>query len=140
LSATAAFDLLSKQPDFAEQRSWLREVVTKRGHMAEFYPKFHCELNFIEKAWTYSKHKLRALCDYTFVSLMENVPKVLKEMSVSFFAACARSCSRYVLAYGKVNGNYLTFAQVRFAHKKYTSHRRVPHSELMAELRKANLA
>ena len=25
--------------------------MTKRGHRAEFYPKFHCELNFIEKAW-----------------------------------------------------------------------------------------
>jgi hypothetical protein len=39
------------QPDFVGQKSHLKEYITSKGHICDFYPKFHCELNFIEQYW-----------------------------------------------------------------------------------------
>ena len=41
--------LLFTQPDFANQKSHLEEYITSRGHISDYYPKYHCELNFIEQ-------------------------------------------------------------------------------------------
>ena len=43
--------LLFTQPDFIAQKSKLEEFITSRGHICDFYPKYHCELNFIEQYW-----------------------------------------------------------------------------------------
>ena len=40
--------ILSSQPDFAAQKSRLKEVIKKAGHLVIFYPKFDRELNWIE--------------------------------------------------------------------------------------------
>jgi hypothetical protein len=42
--------LLSKQEDFAQQRSMLEILIKDAGHECIFLPKFHCELNPIEMA------------------------------------------------------------------------------------------
>ena len=47
---------LFTQPDFASQKSQLEEFVTSWGHICDFYPKYHCELNFIEQYWGASKY------------------------------------------------------------------------------------
>ena len=41
--------LLFSQEDFANQNSHLEEFINSRGHICDFYPKYHCELNFIEQ-------------------------------------------------------------------------------------------
>jgi hypothetical protein len=33
---------------FLKSKGWLQEEVEVAGHHVLFYPKFHCELNFIE--------------------------------------------------------------------------------------------
>lgn len=43
--------VLSAQPDFMSQKCRLQEVIEAAGHKCLFYPKFHCELNFIESFW-----------------------------------------------------------------------------------------
>jgi len=43
--------LLSVQPDFLAQRSQLQEEIEKQRHLCLFFPKFHCELNWIEYRW-----------------------------------------------------------------------------------------
>jgi hypothetical protein len=47
------------QPDFVNQKSALQELVESRGHICDFYPKFHCELNFIEQYWGAAKWRYR---------------------------------------------------------------------------------
>ncbi|UZO29111.1 uncharacterized protein OCT59_022601 [Rhizophagus irregularis] len=41
--------IISLQPDFLAQKSALEEAILEAGHLCIFYPKFHCELNFIER-------------------------------------------------------------------------------------------
>jgi hypothetical protein len=41
--------ILFLQPDFMVQKSQLEELIKSRGHICDFYPKYHCELNFIEQ-------------------------------------------------------------------------------------------
>jgi len=43
------------QPDFVSQKSELKELIESRGHLCDFYPKYHCELNFIEQYWGAAK-------------------------------------------------------------------------------------
>jgi len=40
--------IISLQPDFLLQKSALEEAILEAGHKCIFYPKFHCELNYIE--------------------------------------------------------------------------------------------
>jgi len=40
--------ILEAQPDFLEEKSMLETVINTAGHEVIFYPKFHCELNYIE--------------------------------------------------------------------------------------------
>jgi hypothetical protein len=51
--------LLFTQPDFVDQKSQLEELITSRGHICDFYPKYHCELNFIEQYWGAVKFRFR---------------------------------------------------------------------------------
>ncbi|KAJ3739722.1 hypothetical protein DFH05DRAFT_1406735 [Lentinula detonsa] len=51
--------LLFNQPDFTNQPSALEELITSRGHLCDFYPKYHCELNFIEMYWGAAKFHYR---------------------------------------------------------------------------------
>ncbi len=48
--------ILFTQPDFVNQKSELEEYIVLRGHICNFYPKFHWELNFIEQYWGAAKY------------------------------------------------------------------------------------
>ena len=47
--------ILFIQPDFVSQKPLLQEHIESRGHLCDFYPKYHCELNFIEQYWGAAK-------------------------------------------------------------------------------------
>jgi hypothetical protein len=56
--------MLYNEPDFVNVKSLLNllEITCEaRGFRAIFFPKFHCELNFIEQCWGYSKRTYREL-------------------------------------------------------------------------------
>lgn len=56
-----------------EQRSSIEEVIANVGHLVEFFPKFHCECNFIERFWGEAKRIARMTCDYSFASFMKSI-------------------------------------------------------------------
>jgi hypothetical protein len=43
--------LLYTQSDFTLQKPLLQEYIELCGHLCDYYPKYHCELNFIEQYW-----------------------------------------------------------------------------------------
>jgi hypothetical protein len=74
--------ILFCQPDFTNQKSALEELVTSRGHICDFYPKFHCELNFIEQYWGMAKSMYRVSPPTDKIEAMEkNVLACLDSIS-----------------------------------------------------------
>ena len=70
--------ILFNQPDFQSQKAALIELVESHGYIAFFYPKFHCETNFIEQNWGASKYQYRMLPPTENVEQMEkNVKECL---------------------------------------------------------------
>ena len=50
-----ALRILEAQDDFANEVSLLETLIQQSGHRVIFYPKFHCELNYIEHYWAVLK-------------------------------------------------------------------------------------
>lgn len=73
--------VLFTQPDFVNQKSHLEELITSRGHICDFYPKYHCELNFIEQYWGAAKLIYRSTSKTTDMKEMErNVRECLDDV------------------------------------------------------------
>ena len=122
LDNCCAVHVLSLQPDFLAQKPLIREVIENRGHKVIFYPKFHCELNFIEMFWGAAKRYARNNCDYSFKSLEKIVPEALNSVSLEQIRRYARRSWRFMDAYRKG----LTGIAALYAVKQYRSHRRIP--------------
>ncbi len=75
--------VLSQQPDFLAQKGRLEEVIVAAGHQVIFYPKFHCELNFIENFWGAAKKYSRSHYDYSWTGLQKTVPLALSSVSLT---------------------------------------------------------
>jgi hypothetical protein len=118
--------ILELQPDFESQKGIIQEIIEERGHMVIFYPKFHCELNFIEMYWGAAKRYTRENCDYTWDGLKRTVNLALDSVPISSIRRYARRSFRYMDAYRKG----LTLNAAEYAVKKYRSHRKIPNSVL----------
>jgi len=113
---------LSREPDFMAQREWLREVVEDAGLAIIFYPKYHCELNYIELIWGHMKRSLRKSCTFNFKDLKENIAELLETMPNSLFQSCARFCYRFMSGYRLG----LSGPIIEFTMKKFKRHRSIP--------------
>ena len=115
--------LLASQPEFLSEKNWLQKMVEERGHRMMFFPKFHCELNFIEMIWGYLKCKLRRECSFSFSVLCHRVPEILgEEIPIAFFRRAERHCLRFMSGYR----SGFTGAVLDYVMKKYKGHRRIP--------------
>ncbi|CAB4417188.1 unnamed protein product [Rhizophagus irregularis] len=123
--------IISLQPDFLAQKSALEEAILEAGHLCIFYPKFHCELNFIERYWGAAKRYARENCDYSWSSLQRVVPVALESVDTIMIRKFARKAWRYMDLYR----NGITGKLAEYAAKKYKSHRCIP-DYVLVELNK----
>ena len=91
------------------------------------FPKFHCELNYIEMIWAYAKTYLRRRCVFKVAGFEDLLPNVLMSIPIAYFKRVARHCFRFMDGYRKG----LTGSLLKFAVKKYRGHRMIP-AESMA--------
>ncbi|KIJ53233.1 hypothetical protein M422DRAFT_242361 [Sphaerobolus stellatus SS14] len=126
--------VLFNQPDFIAQKPAIIELVESHGHIAFFYPKFHCELNFIEQCWGYAKFHYRMLPWTKKEAEMEqNVRDSLDKVDIE--KMFANQSARFMNAYQCG----LTGSQAAWANKKYHGHRVLPNS-ILEDLEKAGVA
>ena len=85
---------MSKQPDFQGQRGRLQEEVEATGNLVIFYPKFHCELNFIERYSfffpLYTPHNLTE--PFTDFGVLPNI--MLVRTANITWKVCAKRCQK----------------------------------------------
>ena len=114
--------VLGTHADFKNETTALEQMVEARGHKVYFFPKFHCELNPIERVWGKAKVHTRARCNYSITGLRKNVGPALDSVSVDNIRRYFRKCRDYMKAYrdGHTAGKLLENAV-----KVYKSHRKV---------------
>ena len=118
--------ILSCHDDFKNEKSALHQKLERRGHTVIFLPKFHCELNGIERVWGHAKRYTRAYCDYRLESLRSTVPTALDSISKETIQAYIQRSRNYMFSYlkGSMPGKEMEKEVQKFG-KEYKSHRRV---------------
>ena len=113
--------------DILMEESELKVGIVKRGHMCDFLPKFHCELNPIEMVWGRSKHYTRERCDYNYERMLERIVVSYKKgnLPLSLIRKYCIHARDYLKAY--TEGHHGGDAE-RMT-KQYASHRRPNPSE-----------
>ena len=79
--------ILYNQEDFKQQQSLLQELYEDAGHLCLYYPKFHCELNFIEQYWGNAKFRYR---ETPFTNSEEQMLQNMRECLDSVPVDCIR--------------------------------------------------
>lgn len=122
--------LLSVQLDFAAGgQEWLEEVITKAGHKIIFFPKYHCELNYIEMIWAFIKDKIRANCSNSLESMHEMLIELLQSIPLNYVRKVERRCFRFIHGYQlNMSGPMLDYAM-----KPYTTRRMFPSEFVVRE-------
>jgi transposase len=109
--------MLYNKPDFVEVESLLEAACKARGFRAIFFPKFHCELNFIEQCWGYSKRIYRqfppstkeANLEHNVREALKSIPLVsvrqlVKDLLILFRPVLISSCQQLLNSFTQVHG------------------------------------
>ena len=89
--------VLSFHNDFLNEQIIVEHYIQSRGQVALFLPKFHCELNPIERVWGYPNHYCRAHTNFTLPTLRQTINPALDSVSlelIRFFFTKARDYER----------------------------------------------
>ena len=94
--------------------------------MYAVFPKFHCELNPIERCWSQSKRYTRAYCNCSITGLRKNIPRALDSINIDNITNYYGRVRHYMYGYldGHVAGGELE-GRVKEFKKMYKSHRRI---------------
>ena len=111
---------IASHNDFAEEKTKIEHYLIANGHICIFLPKFHCELNPIERCWAQAKRYTRAHCNYSIDGLRNNIPQALDSISNENIRSHFRKVRHYMCGYmqGCVRGPDLE-KLVKIMKKKY---------------------
>ena len=90
---------LASHTDFKEEKTKIEHFLNDVGHVYIFLPKFHCELNPIERCWAQAKRFTRANTNYTIQQMRTNVPLVLDSVTSENIQNYFRKVRHYMFAY-----------------------------------------
>ena len=95
----------------------------------QFYPPFHCEINFIEYFWGPAKRYTREHCEYNFPFLKRLVPAAMDQIPNQLIWKYASCTNRIINAYntGAIYGSESYKAIIS---TKYKSHCKVSDLEI----------
>ena len=86
--------LLQEQAEVQEQGEWLQEIDSRVDDcLIDYYPKFHCEFNFIELYWGQVKRYSRPNCDYSFAEYSVLFPRHFYLSRYSLYKSMQESAS-----------------------------------------------
>lgn len=77
MDKAAMVAVLASQPDFLHQKSLVQELIERAGHACLFLPKFHPELNPLERVWGAAKRYQRNHPPRSVKGLRRLIPKAL---------------------------------------------------------------
>ena len=117
---------LQSMHDFKYEKTKVETLLLNNGYNGYFIPKFHCELNPIERVWAQSKKYSRANCDYSFKGLEEIVEPALESVSLDSIRKFFRKMRDHLRAYreGITIGPLMDAAL-----KQYKSHRKISEND-----------
>ena len=89
---------LGQHPDFSNPKTILEELIEERGHMCIFLPKFHCELNAIERCWCHAKKYTIQYANGSIIRLRKIVPESLQTCTPDVICKYFKTCRDYMRA------------------------------------------
>ena len=90
--------VLGSHHDFKYEKTAVEHLLEGHGFPCFFIPKFHCELNPIERVWGAAKRYTREHCDYSFAGLENTVNPALDSVGVDLIRKYFRRVREYVHA------------------------------------------
>ena len=117
---------LKEMHDFKYEKTKVESTLSARGHRCMFIPKYHCDLNPIERVWVHAKQYTRRHCYYTFAVLEKTIGAALHNVSVDLIRKYFRRVKEYARGYKE---GFAAGPALEHAVKQYQSHRRVSQLE-----------
>ena len=131
--------LLYSQHDFTMQKLLLQEHIKSHSHLCDYYPKYHCKLNFIEQYWGVVKYQFciagwaRTLgeMETKMLACLNNVPleQIQRYVSSPLFIPGLKPLCRFAdrsTCFIFMYCHSLSSVQAAWANKKYHGHRILP--------------
>ena len=89
----------AKTGDFRDEKSMIERMLTERGHVPCFLPKFHPELNPIERVWAQLKRFTKAHCKYSIQSLRKKIPLAYDSVTLDNIKNHFRKVRHFMFGY-----------------------------------------
>ncbi|CAB1108389.1 unnamed protein product [Ectocarpus sp. CCAP 1310/34] len=105
--------VLSELKAFREELNMVEKLFKAHGHLCIFLPKYHPELNAIERYWGYIKHLLRLHCEYSLRHMLQVLPGALSGVPARFIRAWSRVTWLYIEAYDEGLEDYLEYRDLK---------------------------
>ena len=126
LGASEMRGILSQHDDFKNEKSKIERYLEGKGDAVHLLPKYHCELNPIERVWAQSKRYTKAYCNYSIISLQKNITPALESVSLENIQNYFSKVRQYMFAYlESIPGGSDLEKLVKDYKKATKSHRRI---------------